>query len=373
MYRGDQSTILIVEDNPAMNAAIRDILELKGYNVISATNGAEALRILGQERPDVILCDIMMPVMDGYDLLRHARADENLRTVPFIFLTARASPQDHREARSIGVDDYLVKPVDPEDLILAVENALRRTWYMNVEMKRQMDALRNQIVTTLQHEFRTPLTFILGYAEYLAEVVEDKEDLNTFHTSVEAILEGGRRLQDLIEKFLLLADMQQRQELPDRAQYIQLGALLHPLVNHYKPLAEERGLELVLTNRIPKAVVLGDVQYLQSAIKHLLDNALLYKRPESKHVWLSLVEQEGYIGVRVEDEGPGIPQKDLERLRKPFEQVDRTNRTTPGAGLSLALVHHIARLHGGQLQIESTVKKGSTFTLWLPKPLSPPE
>lgn len=371
MEPSSRSTILVVEDNPAMNAALCDILEIKGYQVISASNGVEALNLLRQERPDVILCDIMMPVMDGYGLLRQARADELLRTVPFIFLSARASSEDRRRARSLGVDDYLIKPVDPDDLVIAVENVLRRIRHMDAEFKRQMDELRTQIVSTLQHEFRTPLTFILGYAEYLAEVMEDEEELAMLRSSVEAILEGGHRLQSMIEKFLLLADIQQRQDLPDRVQLIRLNELVQTIVTSYTERAKEAGLTLLPTLSREDAVVLGDIQYLQGALKHLLDNALLYRRPDSARVWVAVEtdETQDYVGLRVQDEGPGIPEEHLDRLRQPFEQVDRTSRTTPGAGLSLAVVHHIARLHGGYLQIESNVGEGSAFTLWLPRPL----
>ena len=115
MTESSAGTVLVVEDNPAMNNAICDILELNNYKVHSAGNGKEALDILHKERPDVVLCDIMMPQMDGYTLLRHTRADDQLRTLPFIFLTARSSPEDKRQAKSIGIEDYLVKPVDPED------------------------------------------------------------------------------------------------------------------------------------------------------------------------------------------------------------------------------------------------------------------
>ncbi|RME56731.1 MAG: sensor histidine kinase, partial [Caldilineae bacterium] len=209
-------------------------------------------------------------------------------------------------------------------------------------------------------------------AEYLSEVVEDEEELAMLRSSVEAILEGGRRLQNMIEKFLLLADIQQRQELPDRVQAIRLNELVQTTVTDYAGRAEEVGLTLLPSLSREDVVVLGDVHYLQSALKYLLDNALLYRRPDSARVWVSVEtdENQDYMGIRVEDEGPGIPEEHLDRLRQPFEQVDRTSRTTPGAGLSLAVVHHIARLHGGYLQIESALGEGSAFTLWLPKPFN---
>ncbi|MCB0144803.1 MAG: response regulator, partial [Caldilineaceae bacterium] len=152
---GNKETILVVEDNADLNMALCEILESYNYEVRSAANGQEALDSMSGSLPDVILCDIMMPGMDGYTLLRHTRSEPQLRTRPFIFLTALTSTTDQRKAFDIGIEHYLTKPVDEQDLILAIRNALRRQRDMEYEMSRQLDVLRNQIVATLQHEFRT--------------------------------------------------------------------------------------------------------------------------------------------------------------------------------------------------------------------------
>ncbi|MBX2998448.1 MAG: response regulator [Caldilineaceae bacterium] len=353
-----------------MNSAICDILELNNYRVHSASNGREALDYLQTERPDVILCDIMMPQMDGYALLRHTRADERLRTLPFIFLTARSSEDDRRQAKTIGIEDYLVKPVDPEDLTLAVENVLRRSRNLAAETQTQMDLLRNQIVRTLQHEFRTPLTFILGYAEYLAEVADEQIDLETLKLSTHAILEGGHRLQDLVEKFLLLADIQYRQNLPGREEQLSAQQMLTNAANHMANAATDAALELIVNPAPRQDIVVGDFGYLYKALIHMLENSIQYRRPQSKMIWLSVVTSDNYIGLQVEDEGRGISPTMLAHLQRPFEQIQRNDRTVPGAGLSLALIQHVARLHGGYLEIESQEGQGSKFTLWLPRPLS---
>lgn len=124
MFTG--ASILVVEDNPDLNTAIREILESYGYRVSSAENGLSGLEQLKQVTPDLILSDIMMPGLDGYTLLKHIRADKRLRYVPVIFLSARTSSADQRLAREIGIEDYLTKPVDSRNLIAAINNALRR-------------------------------------------------------------------------------------------------------------------------------------------------------------------------------------------------------------------------------------------------------
>jgi two-component system, sensor histidine kinase and response regulator len=368
MERSTLNSILVVEDNPAMNTAICDILDLNNYRVFSAQNGEQALKLLQQERPDAIICDIMMPQLDGFGLLRHTRADKRLRTIPFIFLTARFSAEDKRKAKSIGIEDYLVKPVDPEDLVLAVENVLRRSQNLAIERQSQIDNLRGQIVRTLQHEFRTPLTFILGYAEYLAELNGEKVDLDTLQLSTNAILEGGHRLQDLVEKFLFLADVQFREELPGDGVRIRVRQIFQDAFAAMDREATEASMQIVLPILGDNAEVIGDMTYLHKAIVELIENAIRYGRPESRHIWLLLRETEDYAGLVVKDEGCGISQDILDKIRQPFEQANRDGRTMPGAGLSLALVQHVARLHGGFLEVETEEGKGSSFILWVPKP-----
>lgn len=366
-----RATILVVEDNPDLNMAICEILESFNFAVHSSKDGFDALEWLKDNKPDMILCDIMMPGMDGYTLLKHARADNKLRTLPFIFLTARTSVADRRMAKEIGIEDYLTKLVDSNDLIAAINNALRRRQIMQDEMQEQMNALRDRIVGILQHEFRTPLTFVLGYAEYLLDVTRGEFNVDELRTSASAILDGGRRLQQLIETFLLLAELQNRQLNTTDIIKVQAWELLRDTVQEFAFRLDTAALEANLAMSNQDAAVFADAEMVREALRRLMDNAVRYRRPDSKQVWLSveLLPTDTYVGLRIRDEGAGIPTQQLEQFATAFEQVDRDNRTEPGAGLSLALIRHVAHLHGGTLEIESQYGKGSTFTLWLPAAL----
>ena len=360
------TTILVVEDNIDLNMAICEILESYNFLAHSAKDGFEALNWLKDHKPDMILCDIMMPGMDGYTLLKHTRADTELRTLPFIFLTARTSVADQRLAKEIGIEDYLTKPVDSNDLIAAINNALRRREIMQDEMQKQMDLLRDRIVAILQHEFRTPLTFVLGYSEYLLDVTKGQFNIDELRTSAAAILDGGRRLQQLIETFLLLAELQNRTLKPEDVIRVDPNILMGETVQECEKWLHEAGLQPELQLNQNSMAIYADSEMLREALRRLLDNAARYRRADSKTVWLSVELVSTYVGLRVRDEGRGIPPEMVERFATPFEQVDRDNRTEPGAGLSLALIRHVAHLHGGTLEITSKHGQGSTFTLWLP-------
>ncbi|MBX3015594.1 MAG: response regulator [Caldilineaceae bacterium] len=360
------TTILVVEDNVDLNMAICEILESYDFIAYSAKDGFEALDWLKTNKPDMILCDIMMPGMDGYTLLKHTRADTELRTLPFIFLTARTSVTDQRLAKEIGIEDYLTKPVDSNDLIAAINNALRRREIMQEEMQKQMNNLRDRIVAILQHEFRTPLTFVLGYSEYLLDVTKGDFNIDELRTSASAILDGGRRLQQLIETFLLLAELQNRTLRPEEVIRIDANELLRETLREFEKRLADAGLAIDLKLSPEPTFIYADSEMLREALRRLLDNAARYRRAESKTVWLSIEQVTTYVGLRVRDEGRGIPPEMVERFATPFEQVDRDNRTEPGAGLSLALIRHVAHLHGGNLEITSQLGRGSIFTLWLP-------
>ena len=371
MQSPPRATILVVEDNPDLNMAICEILESFNFAVHSSKDGFDALEWLKGNKPDMILCDIMMPGMDGYTLLKHARADSKLRTLPFIFLTARTSVADRRMAKEIGIEDYLTKPVDSNDLLAAINNALRRRQIMQDEMKEQMNALRDRIVGILQHEFRTPLTFVLGYAEYLLDVTRGEFNVEELRTSASAILDGGRRLQQLIETFLLLAELQNRQLNTTDIVKVLAWDLLRDTLQEFAFRLDAAQLTADLSMVHYEAAVFADAEMVREALRRLMDNAVRYRRPDSKQVWLSVerLPTNTYVGLRIRDEGAGIPTHQLEQFATAFEQVDRDNRTEPGAGLSLALIRHVAHLHGGTLEIESQHGKGSTFTLWLPAAL----
>lgn len=360
------TTILVVEDNIDLNMAICEILESYNFVAHSAKDGFDALNWLKEHKPDMILCDIMMPGMDGYTLLKHTRSDTDLRTLPFIFLTARTSVADQRLAKEIGIEDYLTKPVDSNDLIAAINNALRRRQIMQDEMQKQMDLLRDRIVAILQHEFRTPLTFVLGYSEYLLDVTKGQFNIDELRTSAAAILDGGRRLQQLIETFLLLAELQNRTLKPEDVIRIDPNVLMGETLQECEKWLREAGLAAELQLSSSTVAIHADSEMLREALRRLLDNAVRYRRADSKTVWLSVEVVSTYVGLRVRDEGRGIPPEMVERFATPFEQVDRDNRTEPGAGLSLALIRHVAHLHGGTLEITSKHGQGSTFTLWLP-------
>src|SRR6185503_10573124 len=160
-------TILVVEDDAALLQGLRDILELSGYQVLTGRTGVEGLAVLEKQLPDLIVSDINMPQMDGYQFYSQVRAKPDWVSLPFIFLSAKSEKDDVRRGKLLGADDYIIKPFEEVDLLVAIQGKLNRRAEIQAAMNRQMDDLKRTILTSLNHEFRTPLTYITTYADMM--------------------------------------------------------------------------------------------------------------------------------------------------------------------------------------------------------------
>src|SRR5579859_2689111 len=205
----DHATILVVEDDYNLMQGIRDILALQDYDVLTAHNGLDGIKTLqtAQTLPDLILSDIMMPHMNGFEFYEALRREARWATIPFIFLTARGEKADVRAGKSMGVDDYIIKPFSAEDLIMIIEGKLRRRRELLEVHGTEISDIKQSILTILNHEFRTPLTYIVAYADLLNT---DTGALNydEMRSFLQGMNTGADRLRRLIENFILLVDLE---------------------------------------------------------------------------------------------------------------------------------------------------------------------
>lgn len=361
--------ILVVDDDYDLNMTLCDILLSYDFEVKSASNGQEALRIITHERPDMVLSDIAMPVMDGHSLLQHARTNPNLRALPFIFLTSHGGIENQRQAMAVGIEDYLTKPIDTHDLILAVRNVYRRFQVTEEEIQLRTDSLRHEIVGLLQHEFRTPLTYVLTYAQYIQTIVDGEFEgsVEELRVATNGVLEGGQRLQRLIESFLLLSDLQNRTVALEAVSKCPVKSVIGKAVDVLRSHLEDARLQVIFEESdASDAEITCDGALVTEALSRLLDNSIRYGRAESRHIWISIQRDEKLnTGIRIRDEGVGIPSATIDSLSKPFAQGDRADCTKSGAGMSLAMIQHIAQLHRGYVEIQSKEGIGTSVTLWL--------
>jgi len=364
-----KQTILVVEDNLALLEGIRDLLEVSGYNPVIAENAEEALQQLAGTLPDLIVSDIMMPGMDGYQFYEEVRKRPELIEVPFIFLTARGEKRDIRKGKELGADDYITKPFEEEDLLVAVRAKLARRQAIESHMDARFSDLKRTILNTLSHEFRTPLTYVLNYSELL-ETEAGEVSPEDFRHFLQGIRRGAERLNRLVMDFIALIELEtgeaetvfqlRRRRLSD------VGPWLRVVGRGFEEAAKERNLTLVLDVPDDLPDLMADEAFLADAIGRLLENAVKFSRTKSEWIRLSASAEAGLLRISVSDQGVGIRKEDLDSLFNLFQQIDRPKHEQQGAGSGLAICRGMVELHGGKVSAVSEAGVGSTFTIELP-------
>lgn len=363
-------TLLVVEDDPNMIDVLNDILTGEGYLVVKAGDGVEALDVLSKmpNAPDMIIADIMMPRMDGFELLRRIRAEEAWMHVPFTFLTARDNPSDMVLGKTLGADEYIPKPFDIEDFLKVIAARLRRYRSLARVQTDRMQELKREILQLLNHEFRTPLTLIVAYANMVKEfdpaTTISRDQLIEFLGNVNS---GAQRLRRLIENFILLAELQHGDgatSLSWRMRRVDdpRGLFLEALDNVTRDRTRH-DFQIQVSDGLPRFT--GDSESLVIALRELIDNAIKFS-PEGTPIMLSAAYKDGHITLSVQDHGRGIPSDQLAKIGAAFYQIDRRSTEDQGVGAGLAIVDAIAKLHDARVHVTSTAGHGTTVELVMP-------
>lgn len=366
-----KGTILVVEDDVALLEGIRDILELDHYEIITASSGVDGLECLRNAKtpPDLIVSDIMMPKMDGYQFFDAVRAEPRWVTIPFIFLTAKGEKADIRLGKGMGVDDYVAKPFDSEDLLVAVDSRLRRSRQLGAMQSNEMAGLKRNILTILNHEFRTPLTYVVAYADMVSRDVEDLSP-NEFHSFLQGIQAGSERLRRLIENFIFLVELEtgEAEETFNwrKRPFNNFKSVFEAAAREHAAVAEESNVTFVIEVAEDLPYIDMDEEYMTRVIDHLVENAVKFSKPEGGRVTLKAEVVDDSVQISVIDEGRGMMPHVLKKIFEPFYQIDREHYEDQGAGSGLAIAGSVVAMHGGTINAESVFGEGSTFFIKLP-------
>lgn len=371
------ATILLVEDESALLTGIADLLQLADLpyevRVLTAANGQAGLRLMQEETPDLIISDIMMPRMDGYEFLAEVRRRPSWVHIPFIFLTAKAKRDDLLQGRRLGAELYITKPFVTADLLELVESQLDRTFELRRVREEKLAALKRDILQLLSHEFRTPLTYVTAYYEMLADSLVDFQETDHLEEYLRGIQAGSLRLSRLVQDLIRVMEIrtgEAAQAFASQATVIEdVGDLLYQAGKGWEQMAAAKGL--VITYKVVPDLppVWGQRQSLLEVLDHLIDNAVKFMRPGSDHlqeICLKAKVRDGRVGLVVQDHGIGFPEYVQEQLFELFYQYDRSRMEQQGAGVGLAIVKGLVDLHQGQIQVRSKEGEGSRFEVWLP-------
>ena len=362
-------SILIVDDTPENLDLLVEILERCEYEVRVARSGRRALAAAAASPPDLVMLDINMPEMDGYEVCARLKADEETRDVPVIFLSVHDTAVDKVRAFQAGGADYVIKPFQAEEVLARVENQLKiarlqreLTAEREEALKAREEALaassaKSLFLANMSHELRTPLNGILGYVQLLGR---DETLSPAQRQQLEVITRSGEHLLALINDVLSLSKIEAGQTTLNERVF-DLRRLLQGLEEMFRLRADGQGLDLVfdVDPGVPR-VVTGDDGKLRQILINLLGNAV--KFTERGSVSLRARWHEGRATFEVEDTGPGIAPADLERIFEPFVQTESGVRSGEGTGLGLTITRNFVYLMGGgQIHAESEVGRGALF------------
>ena len=360
----DSALILLVDDEAVNLELFATILGEEGYRVLTAISAVEALDLLNVNKPDLIISDIYMPDLSGFEFYEKVQDMPELRSVPFIFLSALSDRQHVHEGKELGADDYLTKPVDIDELVTTVKGKLKRAASLKSAMKSEIEILKEQILATLSHELNTPLTYIIGFSEIIGGDAQiSMDELKEF---AGLIRQGGGRLKNLVDDFLetIQIDSGKTAEyyLKSKKEF-NLSELLLSLGKEYSALAVEKNIQF--QSDIAEGLrVVGSDTLIHDAVGRLISNAV--KFTAEGRVTLCACSAGDMVRVEVVDTGVGIPEKEIARVCEKFYQVNKDVQQQQGSGLGLYIADNLAKINRCQLSISSTEGVGSKVTLNIP-------
>jgi CheY-like chemotaxis protein len=371
----DPATILLVEDDKALLDGIADLLEISniGYEVkvLTASDGMGGLNTLREQLPDLIVSDIMMPRMGGYEFLNHIRRNPKWLHIPVIFLTAKGTSKDIREGRLSGAELYVTKPYDSDELLRLIQSQLDRAFQLQVDRQRRLRLLRSNIVQVLNHEFRTPLTYVTAYYDLLAEGLFS-EDVTILWEYLRGIQVGATRLRRLVDDLITVIELRTG-ELAVRfkrqaAPIDDLGTSLRSMCERYRHEHDSQRLSFLYQIEDPIPVVFGQRENLLDACDRIIDNAVKFSihQPSGAEVRVSVTSAEDKVRIKVEDNGIGLPSSEYKQIFDLFYQHNRPVLEQQGAGTGLTIARGLVELHSGFIEVASKEGVGSSFTIILP-------
>lgn len=385
-----EKTVLVVDDIAPNRNLLRETLEPKGYEVLLANNGAMALKVVGRARPDVILMDVNMPDMDGYEACRQLKTDPDLASIPVIFITANDDPESLIKGFEVGGVDYIAKPFKEKEVLMRVETHVKihsltqalseKNAELESEVKlrkaaeekaNEANEAKSRFLSFISHEMRSPLNAIIGFSEELSDsltdesLAENREDAMSIHRS-------GEHLLGLINNLLDLSRIEAG-KMPLHLEDFSPVKLVEDLVRDVEPLVKKRENTLVVNANGGIDSMHADPTKLKQVLLNLISNASKFTDKGEIEISIAAGGADG-VRVTVKDSGIGMDDTEMGRLFQAYNQAtDSTSKKYGGTGLGLVISRQYCRLMGGDLTVTSEKGRGSEFAITLPLRVKAPQ
>jgi signal transduction histidine kinase len=369
----EQSTILIVDDEIANVAAISAILRHEGFSTLSATCGEDGLALLATESVDLVLLDIVLPDINGFDVLEKLRAQPRTKETAVIFLSGNMrDPQSMEKGFALGVNEYLVKPIEPAELLVRVRSLLRLRY-----AEKRWRQLNADFISMLVHDLRGPLTAVHAFTRLINE--EGGEITNAARTEMLRLMDNScNHMLDIINDLLDLSKLEADYVRLNRTD-IDLRKIISETLARMKPLAMKKSITMTTSYGETAEMIDADPKKIEQVMENLVGNAIKFTGT-SGSICISVrcaeslppkaassLSAQPFIIVSVADNGAGIPDDEQHLLFDKYRQVKNDRyRTEKGTGLGLAICKKIIEAHDGAIWLDSTIEVGTTIHFALP-------
>lgn len=368
--------LLISDDNEVNIKLLSHVLQEVGYNVISTSNGSDALDLAALKKPDLILLDVMMPDLSGFEVSKRLKSEKELRDIPIIFISALDDSDDVIRGFESGGVDYIVKPFQKNEILARIRTHLILSVLQKERDERikilklreaELSALNKQkddLVRMVSHDIKNPLTGIIGLSSLLQKELEDSpEDINQMLSIIE---QSGRKLITLVNQ-VLKADKESGFQQHLTIEQVLIRDILQQIVDVNAPKALLKGVSLSFKDKTNGRIFKLDAVKIEIALNNLVSNALKFT-PSRGDVFISANISDQNLVISVQDTGIGIPDSMIDKLFI-SKGKDRTTKGTEGeigTGLGLDIVQDYIHLHDGTITVSSVENEGSTFTIRIP-------
>jgi len=364
----NQFKVLVIEDEDNIRENIQELLEAKGYKVRSSINGKQGILDAIDFRPHLILCDIMMPKMDGLKVLEYIRKTSIVQNVPFIFLTAKVDRTDIRQGMELGADDYLTKPFTAKDLLAAIDTRLKKHQKVIDEYAKVKHELDTTVFATYYHEFNTPLHGIIGGINLLLNARDSFND-NQVQELLYSILKSGLRLNHSLANLMLFEEIRRAEVHTELLSMFNSGNTSGNWTSRIQTelvvIAKEiynRPDDLVFNMQAIDVHI--SPEYLLRIVVELTDNAFKFSTKGQQVTVTGKAEGDNYL-IEVTDKGKGFTLSNMDNI-VPFKQFNRAKFEQQGLGIGLYLVKKLVEYNSGEFIIQSKENEGTTVKILLP-------
>jgi signal transduction histidine kinase len=358
--------LLVIEDEQPILEEVLDWLQFEGYESFGETNGLKGLKAAQDWQPDLIVCDITMPEMDGYSVLLELRKHPATAKIPFMFLTARADKPFMRHGMELGADDYLTKPFTRAELLSAIRGRLQRHQLINESHHQDFETFKLKLVRMVTHQLKTPL-MSLTFVRDIIERQFDQLDQDQIRDLLETLRGGTDRLEHLVQQTVYIAQIEggiltsefvQQTSVP-----IHLWHLIPAMIDLARRIAyRNNDAQIIVDQRDANASFTGDMAMLKHAMAELVSNAISFS-PDQKPVTISQWVSGGYVWISIFDHGMGMSKQETSQAQQAFEQIRRERLEQQGLGLGLTIARQLVELNNGLFEIGSTSGKGTQVTI----------